>query len=608
MKLGFLTACMPERSLEDIAAWAARQRLRGARARRVAAARRPAVHGEPRQGGGLRRGRARARPQRARRARARRSPRSRTTTTTSRPDPAEREAVPRAPARVHRRRGGARRRPRRHVHRPRPRTQRGREPARGRAGLPAARRLRGRARRAADDRELRDGGLAPRRVPRQPRVLARALGVDVRARALPELRPVAPALARDRPGRGAAARTSTASRTRTRRTPRRFERERNRYGFFGRLSTREQDPWDMGWWRYRIPGLGQVDFPRYVDALYEGGFDGVLSVEHEDPVWGGTPELVEAGLRIAHNNLRALVVRVTKVLEVRNLVKEFPGVRALQRRRPRRARGRGALPARPERRRQVDADQVRLRRGRADERRDPVPGRAAAAGRSGGVAQARRRDDLPGARPRPGPERRREHLPRARAAARAAARPRRDVPRVGGAARAARARVDPRAREGREAAAGGAADRLDRARAVGQRAAADHGRAVRDPRRGRDRARSSTSSAGSPPRASASSTSPTVSTRSAASATASPSSPTAARPRPACRRRRRPTSSSSSWSAARSSSSTPTAPVGTDRRAARGPRREAAARRARASASRSARARSSASAGSSAPAAPSCSG
>ena len=45
----------------------------------------------------------------------------------------------------------------------------------------------------------------------------------------------------------------------------------------------------MGWWRYRIPGLGQVDFRRYVDALYEGGFDGVLSVEHEDPVWGGTP-------------------------------------------------------------------------------------------------------------------------------------------------------------------------------------------------------------------------------------------------------------------------------------------------------------------------------
>jgi sugar phosphate isomerase/epimerase len=87
-----------------------------------------------------------------------------------------------------------------------------------------------------------------------------------------------------------------------------FPEQRNRYGFFGRVSTRESDPWDMGWWRYRIPGLGEVDFRRYVDALYEGGFDGVLSVEHEDPVWGGSPERVEQGLQIAQRTLRDLVV------------------------------------------------------------------------------------------------------------------------------------------------------------------------------------------------------------------------------------------------------------------------------------------------------------
>ena len=58
----------------------------------------------------------------------------------------------------------------------------------------------------------------------------------------------------------------------------------------------------------RIPGLGQVDFRHYVDALYEGGFEGVLSVEHEDPVWGGSPEMVDKGLQIAERNLRPLVV------------------------------------------------------------------------------------------------------------------------------------------------------------------------------------------------------------------------------------------------------------------------------------------------------------
>jgi len=86
-----------------------------------------------------------------------------------------------------------------------------------------------------------------------------------------------------------------------------FPAERDRYGFFGRTSTRAQDPWDMGWWRYRIPGLGEVDFPAYVETLRAGGFDGVLSVEHEDPVYGGTPEKVEQGLELARDTLRPLV-------------------------------------------------------------------------------------------------------------------------------------------------------------------------------------------------------------------------------------------------------------------------------------------------------------
>jgi sugar phosphate isomerase/epimerase len=87
-----------------------------------------------------------------------------------------------------------------------------------------------------------------------------------------------------------------------------FPELRNRYGWPGRAVGRT-DPWDVGWWRYRVPGLGQVDWSAVVDTLYEGGFDGVLSVEHEDPVWGGTPDLVTAGLEIAHRTLDPLIVR-----------------------------------------------------------------------------------------------------------------------------------------------------------------------------------------------------------------------------------------------------------------------------------------------------------
>jgi len=87
-----------------------------------------------------------------------------------------------------------------------------------------------------------------------------------------------------------------------------FPEKRNRYGYPGKAVNRP-DPWDVGWWRYRVPGLGDVDWRRVVDTLYEGGFDGVLSVEHEDPVWGGTEELVHAGLEVAHRTLRPLIIR-----------------------------------------------------------------------------------------------------------------------------------------------------------------------------------------------------------------------------------------------------------------------------------------------------------
>ena len=87
-----------------------------------------------------------------------------------------------------------------------------------------------------------------------------------------------------------------------------FADKRNRYGWPGKAVSRE-DPWDVGWWRYRVPGLGEVDWVRLIDAMYEGGFDGVLSVEHEDPVWGGSEVKVKTGLEIAYGTLRPRIVR-----------------------------------------------------------------------------------------------------------------------------------------------------------------------------------------------------------------------------------------------------------------------------------------------------------
>ena len=127
-------------------------------------------------------------------------------------------------------------------------------------GAAAAGGLRRRPRRAAGGRELPDGGLAPRRLPGQPRLLAAALGLDGRTRPLPELRPVAPGLAGDRSRGRAARRTPSGSCTSRPRTSRSTPPGRNRVGVFGNAVDRADNPWESGWWRYRIPGLGEVDW------------------------------------------------------------------------------------------------------------------------------------------------------------------------------------------------------------------------------------------------------------------------------------------------------------------------------------------------------------
>jgi sugar phosphate isomerase/epimerase len=64
----------------------------------------------------------------------------------------------------------------------------------------------------------------------------------------------------------------------------------------------------IGWQVPRIPGLGEVDWTRFVAALYAVGYDHVLSVEHEDRRFEGTQELVERGFLIARNTLAPVLV------------------------------------------------------------------------------------------------------------------------------------------------------------------------------------------------------------------------------------------------------------------------------------------------------------
>jgi sugar phosphate isomerase/epimerase len=60
----------------------------------------------------------------------------------------------------------------------------------------------------------------------------------------------------------------------------------------------------IGWQVPRLPGLGEVSWPRFIAALYAVGYDYVVSVEHEDRAFEGDEDLVKRGFVIARNALR----------------------------------------------------------------------------------------------------------------------------------------------------------------------------------------------------------------------------------------------------------------------------------------------------------------
>lgn len=49
-----------------------------------------------------------------------------------------------------------------------------------------------------------------------------------------------------------------------------------------------------GWWRYRLPGLGVLDWPAIFSALRDVGYDDVVSIENEDPLVPGFDGVVWA--------------------------------------------------------------------------------------------------------------------------------------------------------------------------------------------------------------------------------------------------------------------------------------------------------------------------
>jgi sugar phosphate isomerase/epimerase len=78
-----------------------------------------------------------------------------------------------------------------------------------------------------------------------------------------------------------------------------FEDKLAEYGVF----NKQLDGGGTGYWQFRMPGMGQVDFQAFIKALKENGYDGVISIEHEDPMYEGSEEKVKEGLLIGKRHL-----------------------------------------------------------------------------------------------------------------------------------------------------------------------------------------------------------------------------------------------------------------------------------------------------------------
>ena len=81
-----------------------------------------------------------------------------------------------------------------------------------------------------------------------------------------------------------------------------FYEKRNHIGIYG----------TDGWWTYRIPGLGEIDWRAFINELHTIGYAGGVCIEHEDDRFAAwkkdqDPAAFEQGLRIGLATLRPLI-------------------------------------------------------------------------------------------------------------------------------------------------------------------------------------------------------------------------------------------------------------------------------------------------------------
>jgi sugar phosphate isomerase/epimerase len=78
-----------------------------------------------------------------------------------------------------------------------------------------------------------------------------------------------------------------------------------KFGTLGKQIGKTSE-WDAGWWRYRLPGWGMIDWLGIFRILYDLKYTGPVIIEHEDPVFDG--DLRYDGLRMGYKYLRQFMI------------------------------------------------------------------------------------------------------------------------------------------------------------------------------------------------------------------------------------------------------------------------------------------------------------
>ncbi|GAA0181248.1 sugar phosphate isomerase/epimerase [Clostridium sediminicola] len=83
-------------------------------------------------------------------------------------------------------------------------------------------------------------------------------------------------------------------------------KNKHQYSIFGK-QLGKKNGFDIGWVDAKIPGKGEIKWDEFFDTIREIGYDGVISIEHEDPEYEDSIKKCKEGILFSKNYLEKFI-------------------------------------------------------------------------------------------------------------------------------------------------------------------------------------------------------------------------------------------------------------------------------------------------------------